>query len=113
MNIDIKKPKVKFKNELTLYQAKQLIEAEIWENMTSREIAEFQINTDRLCMPFSVFHTAVTETLGRTVMNVSLAISRDSIIKEMRGERPALTLENIVGFIPEEQRKIVALPEGE
>lgn len=38
-----------------------------WETATDREIVDFQLSEDMLCMPFGKFHEAVTNVLGRPV----------------------------------------------
>jgi hypothetical protein len=55
-----------------------------WEPMTFRERAEFQINQDLLCMPFSKFHEAVEMTIGRPVFTHEFAYP-DHLRKEIFG----------------------------
>ena len=45
--------------QLTKEQAIAFAENNCYENMTYRQIAEFQMEQDRLCMPFGVFHEAM------------------------------------------------------
>lgn len=91
--------------EITEQQAIALAESGFWEAMTPREIAEFQMNTERLCMPFAVFHEAVEEALGRPVWTHEFAFP--DIRAELLGNKPAPTMEEIVGLIPEEKRIIL------
>lgn len=97
------------KNELTKEEAIALAESKFWESMTHRQIAEFQMNTDRLCMPFAVFHEAVEKTLGRPVWTHEFGLDRDGLAAELRGERPAPSFREIVELIPEEKRLLVSL----
>lgn len=79
--------------------AKQLSEEEAiafyddkkWEPMTLRERAEFQVEQDRLCMPFDVFHAAIEHALGRPVWTHEFA-ERDRIRDELAGRRPKGTV---------------------
>lgn len=75
--------------------------------MTSRQIAEFQIEQDRLCVPFDVFHKAITEALGRPVYTHEFALNRDGLRKELRGEKEPPTLEEIINLIPEDKRIVI------
>lgn len=92
---------------MTKEQAIALSESKFWEDMTPRQIAEFQWFEPFLCMPFDVFHKALEETLGRPVWTHEIALDRDGITKELRGEKGPPTFEEIVGLIPEEKRIIV------
>lgn len=63
--------------QLTKEQAIAFCENKCYEGMTSRQIAEFQMEQDRLCMPFGVFHKAITEALGRPVFTHELGLNYD------------------------------------
>ena len=97
--------------ELTREQAIALAETNFWEKMTAREIAVFQHYTRLLCMPFSVFHKAMEETLGRPVFTHELGLpeARERMERELEGEIGPPTFEEIIGLIPEEKRLIVKL----
>ena len=75
---------------MTFEQAKELHDSGFWTQLTAREIAEFQIFTERLCIPFDVFHKALEETLGRSVGIHELALSLDGLKAELRGARTTL-----------------------
>lgn len=95
-------------SEITKEQAIALAESKFWENMTQREIAEFQMNTEKLCMPFSVFHKALEDALGRPVWTHELGLNADGIRKELNGEKGAPSFDEVVNLIPKEKRLIVA-----
>ena len=95
--------------QLTKEQAIAFGENKLYEEMTPQQIAEFQLVQDRLCMPFDVFHKAIEETLGRPVYTHEIALSKDSLLKELLGERPAPTFEEIINLIPEEKRIVIQL----
>jgi hypothetical protein len=71
--------------QLTKEQAIAFCENKCYEGMTYRQIAEFQIEQDRLCMPFDIFHEAIEKTLGRPVFTHEFAFA-DGLRKELYGE---------------------------
>ena len=92
---------------MTEEQAKKLYESRFWESMTAPERAAFQIYQDRLCMPFSVFHQAIEETLDRHVYTHEFCFNRNRLKRELKGGSPAPTMEEIINLIPEEKRLII------
>lgn len=54
--------------KLTKEQAKKFAESYEWKDWSSAQIALFQLQQERLCFPWNVFHAAVEESLGRPVM---------------------------------------------
>lgn len=94
--------------QLTKEQAIAFAENKLYEGMTSRQIAEFQLNQELLCMPFSVFHKAIEEALGRPVWTHEFAFS-ENLKQELMGERDAPTFEEIIELIPADKRIIVGL----
>lgn len=97
--------------EITREQAEKLFESKFWESMAPEEIAQFQLTTERLCMPFGVFHKAVEKALGRPVFTHEFGLDRDGLIAELLKERPPATFEEVLALIPEEKRVIVAVGE--
>lgn len=92
--------------QLTREQAITFGENKLYEGMTSRQIAEFQLNQKKLCMPFAVFHEAIEETLGRPVYTHEFA-HPELLKQELYGKKPAPTLEEILSLIPEEKRVLI------
>lgn len=92
---------------MTKEQAIALSGSKFWESMTAREIATFQLFEDRLCMPFDVFHAAVEKTLNRPVFTHEFGLAIESLRAEILGKRPAPSLDEIIGLIPEDKRIIV------
>lgn len=84
-----------------------LAESNWWELCTHREIAEFQLFTAELCLPFEKFHEAVEKSLGRPVFTHEFGLNFDGIIAEFLGEREAPTMTEIMELIPAENRVIV------
>jgi hypothetical protein len=94
---------------ITREQAVELAESGFWEDMDFRQRAEFQMWAVKLSMPFEVFHEAVEKTLGRPVYTHEFGLDWEGVYRELLGERPAPTFEEIVNLIPEEKR-ILLLP---
>jgi hypothetical protein len=92
---------------MTKEQAIALGESKFWEGMTHRQIAEFQMCEEKLCMPFSVFHEAVEKTLRRPVFTHEFGLNYQGLKNEFFNGKTAPTLEDIINLIPEEKRIIV------
>ncbi|MDR1176917.1 MAG: hypothetical protein LBK83_15765 [Treponema sp.] len=95
------------KSNMTKDEAVVLHESGFWKQMTYEEIAKFQIMEDRLCMPFTVFHEAITKALDRPVFTHEFGLNREGLIKELFHGAPAPTLEEIINLIPEEKRILI------
>lgn len=80
-----------------------------WTGLEPRVIAEFQFFTEELCVPFGVFHEAIEKTLGRPVWTHEFVLNWDGIAAELRGEKSAPTMDEIMSLIPAEKRIIIAL----
>lgn len=93
--------------EITKEQAIKLHASNWWAGRPLREIAEFQLFTDRLCCPWSVFHEAVEKSLGRPVFTHEFGLNIDGLRKEFLGERQAPTFEEIIALLPKDKAVIV------
>jgi hypothetical protein len=94
---------------MTKEEAIKLMDTRFWENMSLKERAMFQMFERRLCMPFDVFHEAIEKTLGRPVWTHEFAMNYEGLKKELLGEAPTPTMEDIINMIPAEKRMIVAV----
>ena len=92
---------------MTREQAIKLAESRWWEGMPAKDIATFQLHEERLCMPFDVFHEALEQAIGRPVFTHELGLDAEGIKRELLGDRPAPTLEEIIALIPADKRVIV------
>ena len=92
--------------QFTKEQAIAFGENKLYEPLSYRERAELQLFQNKLCMPFDVFHEAITKALGRPVFTHEFAF-RDELIKELNGEKDAPTLEEIINLIPAEKRVLI------
>ena len=94
--------------QLMKEQAIAFCENKCYENMTYRQIAEFQMEQGKLCMPFGVFHEAMEKTLGRPVFLHEFAF-REELRKELYGEKEPPTFEEICALIPKEKLMVIKL----
>lgn len=92
--------------QVTKEQAIALNDNKFYEGLTAKEIVEFQLFRDKLCMPFPVFHKAMEEALGRSIWTHEFA-GQEALQKEFLKERPAPTFEEILNLIPAEKRIII------
>ena len=94
--------------QLTKEQAIAFSENKCYENMTYRQIAEFQMEQTLLCIPFDVFHEAMEKTLGRPVFTHEFAFCKE-LRKELYGEKEPPTFEEICALIPKEKLIVIKL----
>lgn len=92
---------------LTKEQAIAMANSAWWEHCTDRQIAEFQMEQDRLCMPFDKFHAAIETTLGRPVYTHEFGLDRDGLRRELMGDRTAPTLAQIIALLPADKTIVV------
>lgn len=93
---------------MTEDQAIALYESEWWTGRQAREIVQFQLFTDLLCMPFDAFHSAVEEALGRPVWTHEFgSLGVEGLKKEFLGEKDAPSLQEIMDIMPADKRVIV------
>jgi len=89
--------------QLTKEQALAFAENKLYEYLTKRQIAEFQLEQDRLCMPFDVFHEAIEKTLNRPVFTHEFGLSRERLYNEVFGSRKRPELQDILKSIPQDK----------
>ena len=85
--------------QLTKEQAIKIFESGLWRDMTDEQIVKFQLFQKRLCMPFDVFHGAMTNVLGREIWTHEFANS-ENLEKEYLGGKPAPSFDEILALIP-------------
>lgn len=91
---------------MTSEEAIKLAESEFWKELSFYDRAKFQLFEDKLCMPFDVFHEAISKALGRDVWIHEFAF-RDQLIAEFLGDKPAPTMDDIINLIPKDKRVVV------
>lgn len=94
--------------QLTREQALAFHDSKVWEQWSSEEIVKLQLFQDLLCVPFEVYHKAITEVLDRDVFTHEFAFP-ESLIQEYFGTKPKPTLDDVLNLIPEEKRLIIKL----
>ncbi len=87
-----------------------LAESGWWKGRPAREVAEFQMFTNELCMDWSAFQAAMEETLGRPVFTHEFGLDWDGLARELLGEREAPSMSAILALIPGEKLIVVAAP---
>lgn len=92
---------------LTREQAVAMYEGGWWIGMAARDIAMFQLHERLLCMPFDAFHRAVEKALGRPVYTHEFGLDMDGLRRELLGDRPAPTFEEILDLLPAEKRVVI------
>ena len=92
--------------QLNREQAIAFHDSKAYELMSHSERALFQINQKLLCMPFGVFHEAIESALGRPVFTHEF-VDSDRLRKELMGEKPAPTFDEILALIPEDKRIVI------
>lgn len=80
-----------------------------WEGKSHEEIAQFQLFTVELTVPFEIFHEAVEKCLGRPVFTHEFSLNYDGIVEEFLGQKPAPTLEEVIDLIPAEKRILIQM----
>jgi len=95
--------------ELTREQAIALVESGWWKEKSAEEIVRFQLFTERLCMPFHLFHEALESALGRSVWTHELGLNVEGIKKEFLKEQAAPSFEEILSLIPQDKLIVLAL----
>ncbi len=88
---------------MTKEEAIALYKTEWWKSKTLEEVAEFQINEEKLCCPFDVFHKAVEKWLGRRVWThefIDPQALKDEKAGKRKPENPIESLRRISPDIP-------------
>jgi hypothetical protein len=92
--------------QFTEQEAIKLGESKFYEDLTAKEIVAFQLYQDKLCMPFDVFHKAITEALDRPVYTHEF-VDYKRLRLEFEGRVDKPTLEDIINIIPKEKRILI------
>jgi len=67
-------------------EATKLYNSKWWEGKTAKEIVDFQLYEDKLCVEFPVFHKAMEQVLGRPVYTHEFA-DQKALQEEYEGKR--------------------------
>ena len=94
---------------MTQDEAVKLAESGFWETMSYRDRAVFQMFEKLLCMPFSVFHEAIEKALDRPVFTHEFGLNHEGLKRELLGDSPTPTMEEIMALIPEDKRIVFVI----
>lgn len=84
---------------MTEDEAIKIYASNIWEDWSDLERVKFQLFTERLCMPFEIFHESVEKVLNRPTFTHEFAYP-ENLRSEFLGEKQPPTLEEIMSMIP-------------
>lgn len=93
--------------QLTEEQAVQIYKAGDWRKWTPKQLVCFQMNQDRLCVPFHEFHSAVNDVFGRAVFTHEFA-DRKRLLEELEGVVAAPSMDEIMALLPQEKTVVVS-----
>ena len=71
-----------------------------WKSMDARTRALFQLQQDKLCMPFDEFHKSVEDCLGRPVFTHEFGLNKDGLLAEVIGEKRPPSFEDVLSLVP-------------
>ena len=95
-------------SDITREQAIAYGKSEAWKGLTARQKAEFQLQADRLLMPFDVFHAAIEETLGRPVFTHELGSQGlPQLMAELYEGKDPPTLQDLIDTMPGDTKILV------
>ena len=77
--------------QLTEDEAIAFAETGAWRYMGDRGRACFQIEQNRLCMPWEVFRGSVDKALGRSVPTIDFHLGLDRIKAQLRASLPSFS----------------------
>ena len=77
-----------------------------WKALTHEERAALQLKEDRLCMPLTVYHEAITVALGRDVWTHEFAYP-EKLIAEFNGDAAKPSFDEILALIPADKLMVV------
>lgn len=79
--------------QLTEEEAKEYWESEKWRALPALDRAIFQLEQDRLAMPFHVFHRSVMEALDDPGVTVAgMALLRNEILQNLKRKKAERTI---------------------
>ena len=67
-------------------EAIKLYNSKWWEGKTAKEVVDFQLYEEKLCIEFSAFHKAIEKVLGRPVFTHEFA-DQKALQEEYEGKR--------------------------
>ncbi len=93
--------------QLTKEQALKFFESEAYKELPDDELVVFQLEQDKLCMPWSYFHEKVEAVLGRPVYTHEFGLNRNGLILEARKIISPPSFQEIIDMIPKDKQVII------
>lgn len=93
--------------QLTTEQAIALHDSGAWKKWDAKTRALFQMEQDKLCIPFGEFHKAVEEALGRPVWTHEFGLNREGLLAEMQGKATAPSFAEVLALLPADRTVVV------
>ncbi len=95
--------------ELTYEQAVAMCRSRWWEGLDPRTAVLRQMSESYFIMPWMTLHEMLSKALDRPVFSHEILNLRGSLRKELLGDKPAPTIEEILALIPAERRILVGI----
>lgn len=93
--------------QLTTEQAIAFHDSGAWQKWDAKTRALFQMEQGKLCLPFSEFHKAIEEALGRPVWTHEFGLNRAGLLAELQGKATAPSFADIVAMLPADRTFVV------
>jgi hypothetical protein len=94
--------------ELSRDEALMIANSGVWRKWSDEERFLFQINQERLCMDFSVFHESTEKALKRPVYTHEF-VNPKLLLAEFEGKIPKATMTDILNRLPKNKEVILAI----
>lgn len=69
-------------------QARAYFESDAWKSLSDYELVRLQLNEERMCVPWPVFHSAIGRVLQRPVFTHEFATNFMGLIAEFEAVPP-------------------------
>jgi hypothetical protein len=86
--------------QLTEEEATAFYHGNKWQAWDAKTRAIFQLQQERMCMPFKVFRESIEESLGRKIIPYELLSASDSLLRELQGLADPPSLEDVLALVP-------------
>lgn len=93
--------------QLTREQAIAFHDSGAWQKWDAKTRALFQMEQDKLCMPFGEFQKAVEEALGRPVFTHEFGLNRAGLLSELQGKATAPSFADVLALLPTDRTVVV------
>jgi hypothetical protein len=86
--------------QLTEEESTAFYHSNKWQAWDVKTRAIFQLQQERLCMPFKAFRESLEEALGRKVIPYELLSDSGSLLLELQGLAGPPSLEQVLALVP-------------